>query len=31
VGVNALVAGDVSDLGGGNVLYSTRCDVHPAP
>ncbi len=26
-GVNALVAGDVSDIGGGNVLYSTRCDV----
>lgn len=26
-GINALVAGDVSDLGGGNVLYSTRCDV----
>jgi anaerobic selenocysteine-containing dehydrogenase len=25
-GINALVAGDVSDLGGGNVLYSTRCD-----
>lgn len=29
-GVNALVAGDVSDIGGGNVLYSTRCDVLPA-
>ncbi len=26
-GINALVAGDVSDIGGGNVLYSTRCDV----
>ncbi len=28
-GINALVAGEVSDLGGGNVLYSTRCDVTP--
>jgi len=27
VGVNALVSDGVSDLGGGNVLYSTRCDV----
>jgi anaerobic selenocysteine-containing dehydrogenase len=27
VGVNALVPGDVSDLGDGNVLYSTRVDV----
>ncbi len=27
VGINALVSGDVSDLGSGNVLYSTRCDV----
>jgi len=26
-GINALVSGDVSDIGGGNVLYSTRCDV----
>ena len=26
-GINALVAGDASDIGGGNVLYSTRCDV----
>jgi anaerobic selenocysteine-containing dehydrogenase len=26
-GVNALVSGGTSDLGGGNVLYSTRCDV----
>ncbi|MBL8861593.1 MAG: molybdopterin-dependent oxidoreductase [Planctomycetes bacterium] len=29
-GINALVSGGVSDLGGGNVLYSTRCDVGPA-
>ncbi|MCY2962003.1 MAG: molybdopterin-dependent oxidoreductase [Planctomycetota bacterium] len=29
-GVNALVAGDVSDIGGGNVLYSTRCDLSAA-
>lgn len=28
VGVNALVPPDVSDLGDGNVLYSTRVDVH---
>ncbi len=27
VGVNALVSDGISDLGGGNVLYSTRCDV----
>jgi anaerobic selenocysteine-containing dehydrogenase len=27
VGINALVAPDVSDLGDGNVLYSTRVDV----
>lgn len=27
VGINALVAGDVSDLGDGNVLYSTRVDL----
>jgi len=26
-GINALVSSGVSDLGGGNVLYSTRCDV----
>jgi anaerobic selenocysteine-containing dehydrogenase len=30
VGVNALVAGALSDLGTGNVLYSTRVDLHPA-
>lgn len=30
VGINALVAGDVSDLGDGNVLYSTRVDLVPA-
>lgn len=30
VGVNALVPGCVSDLGDGNVLYSTRVDVAPA-
>ncbi|MBI5365009.1 MAG: molybdopterin-dependent oxidoreductase [Planctomycetes bacterium] len=29
VGVNALVSGAVSDLGNGNVLYSTRVDVRP--
>jgi len=30
-GINALVSGGVSDLGGGNVLYSTRCDVVAVP
>jgi len=30
VGANALVAGQVSDLGGGNVQYSTMVDVAPA-
>lgn len=29
-GINALVAGEVSDIGGGNVLYSTRCNVTAA-
>lgn len=30
VGIDALVAGDLADLGCGNVLYSARCDVlHP--
>ena len=29
VGVNALVSGEVSDLGNGSVLYSTRVDVRP--
>ena len=31
VGVNALVSGHVSDLGDGNVLYSTRVDVARVP
>ncbi len=31
VGVNALVSSDVSDLGAGNVLYSTRVDVGRYP
>ena len=31
VGVNALVSGQVSDLGGGNVQYSTMVDVAPSP
>ncbi|MCE9596045.1 MAG: molybdopterin-dependent oxidoreductase [Planctomycetes bacterium] len=30
VGINALVSPDVSDLGDGNVLYSTRVDVERA-
>ncbi|MEL6715946.1 MAG: hypothetical protein AAFP86_19355, partial [Planctomycetota bacterium] len=30
IGVNALVSPDVSDLGGGNVLYSTRVELEPA-
>ncbi|MEO6711086.1 MAG: molybdopterin dinucleotide binding domain-containing protein, partial [Planctomycetota bacterium] len=30
VGINALVAPDLSDLGRGNVLYSTRVDLEPA-
>lgn len=30
VGINALVSGATSDLGNGNVLYSTRVDVRPA-
>jgi anaerobic selenocysteine-containing dehydrogenase len=30
VGVNALVAGEVSDLGDSNTLYSTRVDVSAA-
>jgi anaerobic selenocysteine-containing dehydrogenase len=30
VGINALVSGATSDLGDGNVLYSTRVDVAPA-
>ena len=30
VGINALVAPDLSDLGRGNVLYSTRVDLKPA-
>jgi anaerobic selenocysteine-containing dehydrogenase len=30
-GINALVSGGVSDLGGGNVLYSTRCDIQQEP
>ncbi|MEO0660474.1 MAG: molybdopterin-dependent oxidoreductase [Planctomycetota bacterium] len=29
IGVNALVSPDVSDLGGGNVLYSTRVELVP--
>ena len=29
VGVNVLVSGDVSDLGGGNVQYSTMVDARP--
>src|SRR5262249_16319300 len=31
VGVNALVSPDLSDLGRGNVLYSTRVDLAPVP
>lgn len=31
VGINALVSGEVSDLGEGNVLYSTRVDLARAP
>ena len=30
VGINVLVAPDLSDLGRGNVLYSTRVDLKPA-
>jgi anaerobic selenocysteine-containing dehydrogenase len=30
VGINALVSGATSDLGSGNVLYSTRVDVRRA-
>lgn len=30
VGVNALVSSELSDLGSGNTLYSTRVDVAPA-
>ena len=31
IGINALVSPEVSDLGEGNVLYSTRVDVRAAP
>ena len=31
VGVNALTSPDVSDLGGGNVLYSNRVEIEAAP
>ena len=30
IGLNALSAGVVSDLGDGNVLHSTRCDLELA-
>jgi hypothetical protein len=30
IGINVLVAPELSDLGNGNVLYSTRVDLAPA-